>query len=81
MQKRWEQTPDAMRIRRQTVEHWFGAIKVWMDATHFLTKTKARMSTATSLHLPAYNIKRMINVLGVGAWMKVMSAFVFRASI
>ena len=74
MQERLERTPKAMRIRRQTVEHPFGTIKAWMGATHFLTRTKARVSTEMSLHVLAYNMKRMINILGVGALMKVMSA-------
>lgn len=74
MQERLERTPDAMRIRRQTVEHPFGTIKAWMGATHFLTKTKTRVSTEMSLHVLAYNMKRMINVLGVVTLMKVMSA-------
>jgi transposase len=74
MQERLERTPDAMRIRRQTVEHPFGTIKAWMGATHFLTKTKARVSTEMSLHVLAYNMKRMINIFGVGKLMQVMSA-------
>jgi len=74
MQERLERTPEAMRIRRQTVEHPFGTIKDWMGATHFLTRTKERVSTEMSLHVLAYNMKRMINILGVGALMKVMSA-------
>jgi len=74
MQERLERAPEAMRIRRQTVEHPFGTIKAWMGATHFLTKTKARVSTEMSLHVLAYNMKRMINILGVGALTKVMSA-------
>jgi len=74
MQERLERTPEAMRIRRRTVEHPFGNIKAWMGATHFLTRTKARVSTEMSLHVLAYNMKRMINILGVGALMKVMSA-------
>jgi hypothetical protein len=74
MQKRLERMPSAMRIRRQTVEHPFGTIKAWMGATHFLTKTKTRVSTEMSLHVLAYNMKRMINMLGVVTLMKVMSA-------
>ena len=45
-----------------------------MGATHFLTKTKVRVSAEMSLHVLAYNMKRMINMLGVGALMTVMSA-------
>ena len=80
MQERLEQTPEAMRIRRRTVEHPFGTIKAWMGATHFLTRTKTRVSTEMSLHVLAYNMKRMINIPSVGALMKVMSAWALLAS-
>jgi hypothetical protein len=63
-----------MRIRRQTVKHPFGTIKAWMGSTHFLTKTINRASTEMSLHVLAYNIKRLINILGVGRLIQVMSA-------
>ena len=56
---------DAMAIRRRTVEHPFGTLKAWMGATHFLTKTLAKVKTEISLHIPAYNIKRMIQMFGV----------------
>lgn len=74
MQQRLEQIPDAMRIRRRTVEHPFGTIKFWMGATHFLTKTKARVSTEMSSHVLAYNMKRMMNILGVALLLKAVSA-------
>jgi len=63
-----------MRIRRQTVEHPFGTIKAWMGATHFLTRTIERVSTEMSLHVLAYNMKRMIKLLGSEAVMKAMRA-------
>ena len=53
-----------MRIRRQTVEHPFGTIKAWMSATHFLVRTIERVSTEMSLHVLAYNMKRVITLLG-----------------
>ena len=56
---------DAMRIRRQTVEHPFGTIKAWMGATHFLTRTIDRVSAEMSLHVLAYNLKRVINMMEV----------------
>ena len=67
MQSRLDQAPEMMRIRRQTVEHPFGTLKSWMGATHFLTKTLDRVSTEMSLHVLAYNLKRVLNVLGSGA--------------
>ena len=65
MQQRLDQAPDTMRIRRQTVEHPFGTLKAWMGATHFLTKTLNRVRTEMSLHVLAYNLKRVIAILGV----------------
>ncbi|GGX76869.1 hypothetical protein GCM10007160_00010 [Litchfieldella qijiaojingensis] len=53
-----------MRLRRQTVEHPFGTLKAWMGATHFLTKTLKNVSTEMSLHVLAYNMKRVMNILG-----------------
>ena len=67
MQRRLDQRPDAMRVRRQTAEHPFGTIKAWMGATHFLTRTLKRVSTEMSLHVLAYNMKRVIAIQGVGA--------------
>ena len=63
-----------MRIRRQTVEHPFGTIKAWMGATHFLTRTIEKVSTEMSLHVLAYNMKRVIRLLGSEAVMKAMRA-------
>ncbi|MFM0174625.1 IS1182 family transposase [Paraburkholderia sediminicola] len=64
MQTRLDHAPDMMRIRRQTVEHPFGTIKAWMGATHFLTRTIEKVSTEMSLHVLAYNMKRVIKLLG-----------------
>jgi len=63
-QKRLDQNPDMMRIRRTTVEHPFGTLKGWMGSTHFLTKTLDRVSTEMSLLVLAYNMKRMMNIIG-----------------
>ena len=64
MQTRLDHTPDSMRIRRQTVEHPFGTIKLWMGSAHFLTRTVSRVSTEMSLHVLAYNLKRVMKILG-----------------
>jgi transposase len=65
MQARLDRMPDAMIIRRQTVEHPFATLKAWMGSTHFLTKTLEKVKTEMSLQVLAYNMKRMINILGV----------------
>lgn len=64
MQERLDHAPDSMRIRRQTVEHPFGTIKLWMGSAHFLTRTLDRVSTEMGLHVLAYNLKRMMKILG-----------------
>ncbi|WP_211462425.1 IS1182 family transposase [Collimonas silvisoli] len=74
MQSRLDHFPDAMRIRRQTVEHPFGTIKLWMGSAHFLTKTLKRVKTEMSLHVLAYNLKRVMQILGVGRLMREIRA-------
>jgi hypothetical protein len=61
-----------MTIRRSTVEHVFGTLKHWMGATHFLTRTLGRVSTEMSLQVLAYNLKRVMNILGVAGTIKAM---------
>jgi transposase len=61
---RLESNADMMRRRRATVEHPFGTLKAWMGSTHFLTRTLPRVSTEMSLHVLAYNMKRMMNIIG-----------------
>jgi len=63
-----------MRVRRSTVEHPFGTLKSWMGHTHFLTKTLPRVSTEMSLHVLAYNLKRVIAMLGVRPLIATMRA-------
>ncbi len=65
MQERLDRRPEIMRIRRETAEHPFGTIKLWMGSTHFLMKTLTHVRTEMSLHVLAYNLKRLINMLGV----------------
>jgi hypothetical protein len=57
--------PNSMLIRKQTVEHPFGTIKSWMGATHFLTRGFKNVRTEMNLHVLAYNLKRMISIMGV----------------
>ena len=66
MQARLDRMPEAMGVRRQTVEHPFGTLKAWMGATHFLTRTLDKVRTEMSLHVLAYNIKRVIAIIGAG---------------
>ena len=74
MQWRLDRMPEAGRLRRQTVEHAFGTFKSWMGATHFLTKTLPRVRTEMSLQVLAYNLKRVIQILGVQPLIAAMRA-------
>jgi transposase len=74
MQERLDRKPDAMRIRRATVEHPFGTLKAWMGATHFKMKTLEKVRTEMSLHVLAYNLKRAITILGPRPLMEAMQA-------
>ena len=74
MQARLDRMPDAMAVRRQTVEHPFGTLKSWMGSTHFLTKTLEKVRTEMSLHVLAYNMKRMIQMFGVRPLLEAIRA-------
>jgi transposase len=74
MQARLDRMPDAMGVRRQTVEHPFGTLKSWMGSTHFLTRTLEKVRTEMSLHVLAYNLKRMIQIFGVAPLMQAVRA-------
>lgn len=75
VQQRLDRKPDAMMVRRSTVEHPFGTIKARMGATHFLTKRLTNVATEMALHVLAYNMKRVMNVIGVPELIKAIAAF------
>jgi len=72
MQRRLDRKPDAMKVRRRTIEHVFGTLKHWMGSAHFLMKTLHHVGTEMSLHVLAYNLKRVMSVLGIAKTMKAM---------
>ena len=65
VQARLDRNPDAMRTRRETVEHPFGTLKMRMGATHFLMKTLPKVATEMALHVLAYNLTRVMNIVGI----------------
>ena len=65
VQERLDANPGAMRLRRETVEHPFGTMKGRMGATHFLTKTLPKVATEMALSVLAYNLTRVMNLVGV----------------
>jgi transposase len=74
VQKRLDENPQAMRQRRETVEHPFGTLKMRMGATHFLMKRLPKVATEMALHVLAYNLTRVINILGVQPLMAAIRA-------
>lgn len=74
MQRRLDLNPGLMRVRRRTVEHPFGTLKDWMGASHFLTRGLERVGTEMSLHVLAYNMKRVMKILGIGSLMAAIGA-------
>jgi len=72
VQRRLDEQPDKMRQRRETVEHPFGTIKARMGATHFLMKTLPRVATEMALHVLAYNLTRVMNIMGPGRLITAM---------
>src|SRR6266446_4763941 len=73
VQSRLDRNPAAMTVRRQTAEHPFGTIKCWMGATHFLMRRLRKVSTEMALNVLAYNLKRVIAIVGVGALLEAMT--------
>lgn len=72
MQVRLDANPEAMQIRRRTVEHPFGTIKAWMGATHFLCRRLPKVSAEMSLHVLAYNLKRVMKIMGTGTMIEAL---------
>ena len=73
-QKRLDENPQAMRQRRETVEHPFGTLKMRMGATHFLMKRLPKVATEMALHVLAYNLTRVMNIMGVKPLIAAVSA-------
>ena len=74
VQRRLDKNPQAMRLRRETVEHPLATLKMRMGATHFLMKRLPKVATEMALHVLAYNLTRVINILGVRPLMAAMRA-------
>ena len=74
VQERLDKNPEAMRTRRETVEHPFGTMKMRMGATHFLMKTLPKVATEMALHVLAYNLTRVLNIVGVKPIMAAVGA-------
>jgi hypothetical protein len=72
MQDRLDRNPGKMKQRRCTVEHVFGTLKFWMGSAHFLMKTLKHVGTEMSLHVLAYNLRRVMKIMGISEMLKAM---------
>ena len=74
VQQRLDEDPQAMRRRRETVEHPFGTIKMRMGATHFLMKRLKNVRTEIAFAVLAYNLTRVMNIIGIKPLMAAIRA-------
>lgn len=74
VQNRIDHNPNAMSIRRRTVEHVFGTLKYWMGSTHFQTRRFEQVRTEMSLHILAYNLRRFISIFGITGAIEAIQA-------
>jgi hypothetical protein len=74
VQKRLDKNPQAMRVRRETVEHPFATLKMRMGATHFVMKRLPKVATEMALHVLAYNLTRVVNIMGIQPLMAAIRA-------
>ena len=74
VQERLDKNPQAMRVRRETAEHPFATLKMRMGATHFLMKTLPRVATEMATHVLAYNLTRVMNIVGIQPLIAAMRA-------
>jgi transposase len=74
VQQRLDRNPNKMTLRRQTAEHPFGTIKAWMGATHFLMRRLPKVATEMALNVLAYNMKRVMAIIGVAGLLEVLAA-------
>jgi transposase len=74
VQRRLDENPAAMRVRRETAEHPFGTMKARMGATHFLVKTLPKVAAEMALHVLAYNLTRVMNIIGIKPLMAAIAA-------
>jgi len=74
VQRRLDKTPDAMTVRRRSVEHVFGTFKHWMGYTHFVTRRLPNVGTEMSLNVLAYNLMRVVRILGFRKAMRLAGA-------
>jgi len=73
MEQRVQLSPEKVKLRKQLAEHPFGTIKHHMNQGHFLMKGLPNVGAEMSLSVLAYNLKRVIKILGVPTMVQALS--------
>jgi hypothetical protein len=74
VQQRLDANPQAVRQRRETVEHPFETLKASMGATRFLTRTHPKVAAEMALSVPAYSLTGVMNIIGTQRLIQTIAA-------
>ena len=74
MAERLKARPELLDRRRETVEHPFGSIKQWKNQGTFLMRGLDNIRGEFSLTALVYNLRRALNIVGVGAMITAVRA-------
>ncbi len=74
LQTRLAKRPDVLNRRREAVEHPFGSIKQWMNQGAFLMRGLEKVRAEFSLTALAYNLRRVLNIVGFAELMAAVAA-------
>ena len=66
--------PAQLADRSMTAEYPYGTIKSWLGATHFKMRILKNVATEMVLHVLAYNMTRVMNLMGLPAMIAAMKA-------
>lgn len=73
MARRIAENPEKVELRKCLVEHPFGTIKRAMNQGYFLMRGLSKVGAETSLTILAYNLRRVMNILGVRKMMEAVT--------
>lgn len=73
MARRVAEHPEKVELRKCLAEHPFGTIKRAMNQGYFLMRGLTKVGAETSLTILTYNLKRVINILGVRTMMEALT--------
>ena len=75
MQKRMKENPSIGQQRKSIVEHPFRTLKHTMGHSYFLMKGKEKVSAEMSMSVLVYNMKRVMNIVGITTLLTLLKTF------